>query len=199
MIDAHDASLYRLAHRTRGVGVYRDASATVLRGFHRRTQFREGVLRNIQWVVPRCHAAAGHQLDLRCAQCQLFASTLANRVGAVGDRGCTRPLAEAERAGRCRQYVRESKVAMVTGLRNQSPYGPHPRSGPINRSKLPFRLRERRASILLDWTPCKRRRVLGLYAAIHSATDTYCHLSDPRLPALLTASASSGDRLLPVS
>ena len=64
-------------------------SAPVFGSLHARTQFGFRVLRRIEWVVMRCNPAAGHQLDLACAQHQLLTHPAKHLIGAIGNHGST--------------------------------------------------------------------------------------------------------------
>ena len=117
-----------LADRARRVGVDGDIGAPVLRRLDRGPQLGHGVLGDVERIVGRGDAAAGHQLDLAGAEHQLLARALAHRAGSSAIAAAP-TLAVGESSGRARQFVRQPEIAVAAGLRNERARRPDARAG----------------------------------------------------------------------
>ncbi len=117
MLDASDASGDRRTDCTRRVGVNRNVGAPVFRGIDRGPELRFSVLRHVDRVVRRGDASTAHQLDLACAQHELFAHPAHHRVGPVSNHRGARRLRETEgRAASGRHFVSAAEIAVAGGL-----------------------------------------------------------------------------------
>src|SRR4051812_38370385 len=112
MLNHLDACSNRASDGVWRIGVGRNIGSPIGSCFDGRPQFSLTEGGHIQWAERRSDAAACRQLDLRCALHELFARSLANRVGAVGDHASTELLDAARSAETLRQLPELTEVAM---------------------------------------------------------------------------------------
>ncbi|MNS71074.1 hypothetical protein D3C72_1044290 [compost metagenome] len=130
VLDAFDAGLDRALDALGRVDVRHHIGVPIRRRVHRGAQFNLGKLRAVQGIVKRRHAAARHDLDLRCAQHQLFAHAAQDLIGAVGNHRDADAFHQAQRrVGRARHFAAQAEISMSRRLGNHGAAGVDARPG----------------------------------------------------------------------
>ncbi|MNL03128.1 hypothetical protein D3C87_1236540 [compost metagenome] len=130
MFNAFDAGLDRALDAFGRVDVRHHIGVPIRRCVDRGAQFNLGKLCAVQGIVKRRDAAARHDLDLRCAQHQLFAHPAQDFVGTVGDHRDAHAFHQAQRRiGRARHFAAQAEITMPRRLGNHGAAGVDARPG----------------------------------------------------------------------
>ena len=116
VLDAFHAGCDRALDRGRRVGVGADIGAPVLGRLDRGAQLGLGEGGHVERAERRGDAAAGRELDLRCALHELLAHAQAHLVRAVGDHAAAELLDTAEHAAEGPRQIGElAEIAVAAG------------------------------------------------------------------------------------